>query len=56
MTKQTKTQANDEFMTEMRANGVDTIFISELPFPKVTRNCGLILAKHNNLIYIRDKG
>jgi hypothetical protein len=48
------TQLNDEFMAMMRAKGVDTIFTSELPHPTCTAKCGLILAKHNNLIYIRD--
>jgi hypothetical protein len=54
MTKQTNTQANDEFMRMMRDKGFETIFTNELPFPKSTRNCQLILARHNNLIYIRS--
>ena len=54
MAKLTNTQANDKFMSDMRAKGMDTIFISELPFPKSTRNCTLILSKQGNLIYIRE--
>ena len=55
MAKLTNTQANDKFMSDMRAKGFDTIFIKELPFPLSTRNCQLILAKHGTLIYIRSE-
>jgi hypothetical protein len=55
MTKLTNTQANDEFMAMMRDKGMDTIFILELPYPKSTRNCQLILARAGNLIYIRSE-
>ena len=55
MAKLTKTQENDKFMAGMRAKGMDTIFISELPHPDSTRNCELILSKHSNLIYIRSE-
>lgn len=54
MAKLTNTQANDKFMGDMRAKGMETIFILELPYPKSTRNCQLILAKVGNLIYIRS--
>lgn len=53
--KLTNTQANDKFMSDMRAKGMDTIFISELPHPTSTRNCTMILSKVRNLIYIRDE-
>ncbi len=52
MTKLTNTQANDDFMTMMRGKGFETIFSGELPFPKNTRNCKLILARVGNLIHI----
>lgn len=55
MPKLTNTQANDKFMAEMRAKGMETIFILELPYPKSTRNCQLILAKQGNLIYIKSE-
>ena len=54
MAKQTNAQANDEFMQGMRAKGFDTIFISELPYPKSTSKCSLILSTQGKLIYIRD--
>ena len=41
-------------MTDMRAKGMETIFINELPFPKSTRNCQHILAVVGNLIHIRE--
>lgn len=50
----TKTQVNDAFMSGMRAKGFETIFTNELPFPKSTRNCQLILARVGNLIHIRE--
>jgi len=53
MAKLTNTQENDKFMTDMRAKGMETIFISELPFPKSTRKCQHILAVVGNLIHIR---
>ncbi len=52
--KLTPTQQNDEFMAMMRAKGMETIFTQELPHPKSTRNCQLILARSGNLIYIRE--
>ncbi len=55
MLKLTKTQANDNFMRAMRYKGMDTIFVSELPYPNSTRSCTLILGKQGNLIYIRDE-
>lgn len=55
MAKLTNTQANDEFMAMMRDKGMDTIFVLELPHPKSTRNCQLILAKVGTLIYIRSE-
>ena len=55
MTKQTNAQANDEFMQGMRAKGFDTIFVSELPYPKSTSRCSLILSTQDNIIYIRDE-
>ena len=55
MAKLTNTQANDAFMAMMRDKGMDTIFIKELPYPKSTRNCQLILAKLGLLIYIRSE-
>ena len=54
--KLTNTQANDKFMSEMRDKGMETIFLLELPYPKSTRNCQLILAKYSNLIHIKSKG
>lgn len=51
----TKAQQNDDFMRDMRARGFDTIFIGELPFPKSTRNCTLILGKNGRLLIIRDE-
>ena len=54
MAKLTNTQQNDKFMTDMRAKGMETIFINELPFPKSTRNCQHILAVVGNLIHIRE--
>ena len=53
--KLTNTQENDKYMAYMRSVGMDVIFIQELPYPKSTRNCQLILAKQGTLIYIRDK-
>lgn len=55
MAKLTNTQANDKYMADMRAKGFDTVFVTELPYPMSTRNCGLILARNHNLIYIRDE-
>lgn len=55
MSKLTKTQENDAFMSAMRAKGFETIFASELPFPTNTRNCKLILARAGNLIHIREE-
>ena len=52
--KLTPTQANDKFMAEMRAKGMETIFTNELPYPSSTRNCQLILARSGNLIHIRE--
>lgn len=55
MTKKlTPTQANDKFMEDMRAKGMETIFTNELPYPSSTRNCQLILARAGNLIHIRE--
>lgn len=54
MAKITKTQANDNFMANMRANGFETIFALELPYPDSTRNCQYILARVGNLIHIRS--
>lgn len=55
MAKLTPTKANDKFMAEMRAKGFETIFTKELPYPSSTRNCQLILARHGNLIHIREE-
>ena len=55
MTKKSNAQANDEFMQGMRAKGFDTIFVSELPYPKSTSRCSLILSTQDNIIYIRDE-
>ena len=55
MAKQTNTQANDQFMMDMRAKGCETIFANELPHPANTRNCGLILARVGNLIHIKSE-
>lgn len=55
MAKLTNTQANDKFMADMRAKGMDTIFVSELPHPASLRNCALILSKQGNIIYIRSE-
>lgn len=55
MTKEISTQANDSFHKAARAKGFDTIFVSELPYPKSTSKCSLILSKQGNIIYIRDE-
>lgn len=55
MAKQTNTQANDAFMSDMRAKGFETIFAKELPYPASTRNCQLILARVGVLIHIRSE-
>ena len=55
MAKLTKAQANDEYMAGMRAKGFDVVFLSELPHPKSTRNCNLILAINGNLVLIVDE-
>ncbi len=54
MSKQGKTQANDEFLGKMRSDGFDTVFISELPYPASFSRCQLVLAATRYLIYIRD--
>ncbi len=55
MSKKTQTQQNDEYLAMMRAKGWDWVFLSELPYPKVTHKCSLILKINGRQVLIRDE-